>query len=79
MPKKVEAETTKRAPKGHFVVYVGSEMTRFVVPISYLKNALFQNLLNKAADDYGYDHQSPIVLPCDESSFRKLVSFLAKH
>ncbi|WOG93749.1 hypothetical protein DCAR_0313036 [Daucus carota subsp. sativus] len=79
MPKKVEVETTKIAPKGHFVVYVGTEMTRFVVPLSYLKNALFQNLLHKAAEDYGFHHQSPIVLPCDESSFRNLVSFLAKH
>ncbi|KAL8110842.1 hypothetical protein AgCh_026548 [Apium graveolens] len=80
MPKKVEIEGRKRAPKGHFVVYVGSEMTRFVVPIAYLKNALFQELLQKAAEDYGFDHQySSIVLPCDESSFRRLVSSLAKR
>lgn len=79
MPKKVEVEGRKRAPKGHFVVYVGSAMTRFVVPISYLKNPLFQELLHKAAEDYGFDHQSSIVLPCDESSFRRLVTFLAKR
>lgn len=31
-----------RAPKGHFAVYVGTEMKRFVVPTSYLKNPIFQ-------------------------------------
>lgn len=80
MPKKVEVlEGRKRAPKGHFVVYVGNEMTRFVVPTSYLKNPLFQQLLNKAAEEYGFDNQTKIVLPCDESSFRRLTALVAKH
>lgn len=80
MPKKVEVfEGRKRAPKGHFVVYVGNEMTRFVVPTSYLKNPLFQQLLNKAAEEYGFDNQTKIVLPCDESAFRRLTAVLAKH
>ncbi|KAI3917282.1 hypothetical protein MKX01_000059 [Papaver californicum] len=68
-----------RAPKGHFVVYVGNEMKRFVIPTSYLKHPLFQQLLEKAAEEYGFYNQKGIVLPCDEVTFGRLVSFLAKH
>ncbi|GAB2224048.1 hypothetical protein Droror1_Dr00004794 [Drosera rotundifolia] len=71
---------TRRAPKGHFVVYVGSEMARFVVPTSYLKNPIFQQLLRNAAEEYGFDSQDKIVLPCDESTFLSLTSaFLPKR
>ncbi|KAL5577411.1 hypothetical protein UlMin_019110 [Ulmus minor] len=63
---------SKRASKGHFVVYVGKEMKRFVLPLCYLKNSIFQQLLEKAADEYGFNNINGIVLPCDESTFRKI-------
>ncbi|KAF7811780.1 auxin-induced protein x15 [Senna tora] len=75
MGKKEEAKGT---PKGHFVVYVGKEMARFVVPMAYLKSPIFQKLLEKAADEYGYDHPNGIVLPCNASSFLRLVHVLDK-
>lgn len=37
-------EVGRRAPKGHFVVYVGEEMRKFVVPISYLSVPIFTQL-----------------------------------
>lgn len=73
MQNKVETENQKIAPKGHFVVYVGKEMTRFVIPTSYLKNPLFQQLLDKAAEEFGFDNRSRITLPCDEDTFRSLM------
>ncbi|OAY58624.1 hypothetical protein MANES_02G193700v8 [Manihot esculenta] len=80
MAKKEEvAGGRRRAPKGHFAVYVGSEMKRFEVPISYLKNPKFQQLLHNAADEYGYTYQNGIILPCDESIFNELISFLRNH
>ncbi|XP_059301965.1 auxin-induced protein X15-like [Lycium ferocissimum] len=82
MPKKntIEDEGSRRSrtPKGHFVVYVGSEMKRFAVPTSYLKNPLFQNLLDNAAEEYGFDNRNLILLPCDESTFRRLIAILAR-
>ncbi|PON35089.1 Small auxin-up RNA [Parasponia andersonii] len=69
----------KKAPKGHFVVYVGKELKRFVIPISYLKNSKFQLLLENAAEEYGFDNTNGIVLPCDESTFHELIAFLAKN
>ncbi|CAK9315961.1 unnamed protein product [Citrullus colocynthis] len=60
-------------PKGHFVVYVGEEeeeRKRFVVPLSYLKNPLFQELLSKAADEFGFEHQfGGITIPCAHDQF----------
>lgn len=70
-------EGAKRAPKGHFVVYVGKELRRFVIPLSFLKNSTFQQLLQKAADEYGFDSQKNIVLPCDELTFLRITGFSA--
>lgn len=73
----VEADQGRKiAPKGHFVVYVGSQMTRFVVPTYLLKNPLFQQLLDTAAEEYGFESRSKITIPCDEASFCTLVNTL---
>ncbi|KAH1064744.1 hypothetical protein J1N35_029731 [Gossypium stocksii] len=79
MRKKVEVDKRNRAPKGHFVVYVGTEMTRFVIPTSFLNNPVFQQLLDKAAEEYGFNNQNRIVLPCDEFTFQSLTKYLAKQ
>ncbi|CAI9114825.1 OLC1v1015633C1 [Oldenlandia corymbosa var. corymbosa] len=78
MAKKIEAaaEPCKTAPKGHFVVYVGSNMSRFVIPTSFLKKPSFQQLLDKAAEEYGYHESGKIVLPCEESHFQALIALI---
>ncbi|KAH7517836.1 hypothetical protein FEM48_Zijuj09G0106500 [Ziziphus jujuba var. spinosa] len=45
-------------PKGYCGVYVGdqSQKKRFVIPISYLKDPEFQDLLSKAQEEFGYNH-----------------------
>lgn len=63
----------ERAPKGHFVVYVGEEHKRFVVPTSYLKKSIFKRLLDKAAEEFGFCGNRGIVLPCDESTFQRVI------
>ncbi|KAJ0106346.1 hypothetical protein Patl1_18175 [Pistacia atlantica] len=47
MPKQFQQNDGRRAPKGHFIVYVGEELRRFIVPLSYLKNPTFSQLLDK--------------------------------
>ncbi|MBA0799273.1 hypothetical protein Gohar_009799 [Gossypium harknessii] len=63
--------------KGLFAVYVGDEekKKRFVVPISYLKQPLFQVLLNQAEQEFGFDHPlGGLMVPCAEDEFINLTS-----
>ncbi|KAL5061320.1 hypothetical protein RYX36_032924 [Vicia faba] len=43
-------------PKGYFAVYVGEKMKRFVIPMSYLNQPSFQDLLGEAEEEFKYDH-----------------------
>ncbi|KAI9127481.1 hypothetical protein K1719_002040 [Acacia pycnantha] len=62
-------------PKGHLVVYVGEEIKRFVIPISYLNQPSFQELLSEAEEEFGYDHpMGALTIPCTEDVFQKVTS-----
>ncbi|XP_015581351.1 auxin-responsive protein SAUR21-like [Ricinus communis] len=63
-------------PKGHLAVYVGEQqMKRFVVPISYLSHPSFQDLLNQAEEEFGFDHpMGGLTIPCNENTFLDLTS-----
>ncbi|KAG5547802.1 hypothetical protein RHGRI_013478 [Rhododendron griersonianum] len=65
-------------PKGHLAVYVGeSEKKRFVIPISYLSNPSFQDLLSQAEEEFGFDHpMGGLTIPCREDIFIDLASQL---
>ncbi|THU64084.1 hypothetical protein C4D60_Mb01t22730 [Musa balbisiana] len=63
-------------PRGHFVVYVGDNRSRFIVPISYLARPEFQSLLRQAEDEFGFHHHMGLTIPCDEVAFRSLTSAL---
>ncbi|GAA0181986.1 hypothetical protein LIER_30308 [Lithospermum erythrorhizon] len=63
-------------PKGHFVVYVGENRSRYIVPISLLTNPEFQNLLQKAEEEFGFNYnEMGLTLPCDEQVFCSLVNY----
>ena len=65
------------APKGYLAVYVGEKMKRFVIPVSYLNQPLFQELLSQAEQDFGYDHPTGgLTIPCKEDDFLNLTSHL---
>ncbi|WMV13204.1 hypothetical protein MTR67_006589 [Solanum verrucosum] len=65
-------------PKGHFAVYVGEKQKkRFVIPISFLSEPLFQDLLNQAEEEFGFDHpMGGVTIPCTEDLFVNLTSRL---
>ncbi|KAK4340411.1 hypothetical protein RND71_041873 [Anisodus tanguticus] len=63
-------------PKGHFAVYVGENRTRHIVPISFLTHPEFQCLLRCAEEEFGFDHDMGITIPCEEVVFRSLTSML---
>ncbi|KAG0488442.1 hypothetical protein HPP92_007009 [Vanilla planifolia] len=63
-------------PKGHFVVYVGENRRRFILPISLLSSPEFKSLLRLAEEEFGFDHEMGLTIPCEEVVFRALTSGL---
>lgn len=53
---------SSKAEKGHFVVYT-SDSRRFVLPLAYLDNAIFRELLKLAEEEFGLPRNAPITLP----------------
>ncbi|KAK6946381.1 Small auxin-up RNA [Dillenia turbinata] len=67
----INSSLNSNIPKGFFAVYVGEmEKKRFLVPVSYLNQPLFQDLLRKAEEEFGYDHpMGGLTIPCAEDTF----------
>ncbi|KAF3788425.1 Auxin-responsive protein [Nymphaea thermarum] len=65
-------------PKGCFAVYVGKEdgMRRFVIPLRYLNHAIFQDLLKKAEEEFGFSSSGGIRLPCGSLLFEHILWML---
>ncbi|XP_071700654.1 auxin-responsive protein SAUR19-like [Rutidosis leptorrhynchoides] len=69
-------------PKGYFGVYVGEEeKTRFVVPLSLLSQPMFQELLHRTEEEFGYcwNYNHPmggLTIECSEHIFTDLASRL---
>ncbi|XP_010539006.1 PREDICTED: auxin-responsive protein SAUR21-like [Tarenaya hassleriana] len=66
------------APKGFLAVYVGeSKKTRYLVPVSYLSQPSFQDLLRKAEEEFGFSHpMGGLTIPCPEDVFMTVTSQL---
>ncbi|CAJ2679469.1 SAUR-like auxin-responsive family protein [Trifolium pratense] len=61
--------------KGYVAVYVGEKQKRFVIPVSYLNQPLFQELLSQAEEEFGYDHpMGGLTIPCNEDVFQHVTS-----
>ncbi|XP_027361930.1 auxin-responsive protein SAUR50-like [Abrus precatorius] len=63
-------------PKGHFVVYVGENRTRYIIPIAWLAHPQFQSLLQRAEEEFGFNHDMGLTIPCDEVVFESLTSMM---
>ncbi|KAM3283363.1 hypothetical protein P3S67_027008 [Capsicum chacoense] len=63
-----KSSTSGGVPKGHCAVYVGeSQKKRFVVPVSYLNQPSFQDLLAQAEEEFGFDHpMGGLTIHCKE-------------
>ena len=49
-----------------------AEEERFVVPVGYLKHPLFVGLLKEAEEEYGFQQQGAITIPCGIDNFRRV-------
>ncbi|KAM3291834.1 hypothetical protein P3S67_020123 [Capsicum chacoense] len=70
-----KSSTSLDVPKGHFAVYVGEKQKRFVIPISYLNQPSFQDLLSQAEEEFGFNHpMGGVTIPCSEDIFIGITS-----
>ncbi|XP_059314313.1 auxin-induced protein 15A-like [Lycium ferocissimum] len=71
-----KSSTALTVPKGHFAVYVGEKQRkRFLIPISYLSQPSFQDLLSQAEEEFGFDHpMGGVTIPCSEDIFIGITS-----
>nr|KYP45864.1 Auxin-induced protein 10A5 [Cajanus cajan] len=64
-------------PKGYLAVYVGDKMRRFTIPVSFLNQPSFQELLSQAEEEFGFDHPTGgLTIPCKEEEFLSVTSLL---
>ncbi|XP_012573098.1 auxin-induced protein 6B-like [Cicer arietinum] len=71
------ASKSVEVKKGYVAVYVGEKQKRFVVPVSYLNQPSFQDLLSQAEEEFGYDHPTGgLTIPCTEYVFHHVTSCL---
>ncbi|XVE50917.1 hypothetical protein DITRI_Ditri01bG0201800 [Diplodiscus trichospermus] len=66
--------SSKTSNKGHFVIYTTNKR-RFVIPLAYLCNNIFLELLKMSEEEFGLSSDGPILLPCD-SMFMNYVVLL---
>lgn len=61
-------------PKGCLGVVVGQgeKRQRFVIPVTYVNHPLFGSLLKEAEEEFGFDHDGPISIPCHVDEFRNV-------
>ena len=60
-------------PEGCLAVYVGPEMRRFVIQASFLYNHAFRELLRKSEEEYGFETEGGLRIPCEPEVFEKLL------
>ncbi|KAK9058610.1 hypothetical protein SSX86_023452 [Deinandra increscens subsp. villosa] len=62
----------KDVKEGHFAVIASDdyEERRFVIPIAYLRHPSFLTLLERAAEEYGFNHEGALMIPCGPSELK---------
>ncbi|CAM0902663.1 unnamed protein product [Alopecurus aequalis] len=65
-------------PKGHLAVSVGSTMRRFVIPTEYLKHPAFAALLREAEEEFGFQQEGLLRIPCEVLAFEAILRAVEK-
>lgn len=67
-------KNTEEMRKGFIAVYVGRELRRFEIPANYLSKPEFAGLMERAAQEFGFEQEGGLRVPCEEDEFEELVS-----
>lgn len=60
-------------PKGFLAVCVGKELKRFIIPTKYLGHQAFGMLLREAEEEFGFQQEGVLKIPCQVSVFEKIL------
>ncbi|KAI4300406.1 hypothetical protein L6164_033789 [Bauhinia variegata] len=63
-------------PPGHMAVMVGETNRRYVIRANHLNHPLFQQLLDQVYEEYGYNNDGPLVIPCNDLLFEDIIQSL---
>ncbi|MBA0603776.1 hypothetical protein Gorai_001957 [Gossypium raimondii] len=69
--------TSSLVDNGHFVIYT-IDQKRFVIPLAYLRNNIFMELLKMSEEEFGLPSDGPIIFPCDSVAMNYIVSLLRR-
>lgn len=67
------SESSMSLPKGSLAVCVGREMKRYVVPTEYLSHRAFGMLLREAEEEFGFQHEGALRIPCEVEVFERIL------
>ncbi|KAL6996087.1 hypothetical protein U1Q18_006223 [Sarracenia purpurea var. burkii] len=60
-------------PKGFLAVCVGKELKRFIIPTEYLGHQAFGILLREAEEEFGFEQEGVLKIPCQVPLFEKIL------
>ncbi|KAI4330056.1 hypothetical protein MLD38_028366 [Melastoma candidum] len=68
-----DVSTADVVPKGFLAVCVGKDLTRFVIPAAYLRHPAFGMLLQEAEEEFGFQQEGVLKIPCEVGVFQKIL------
>ncbi|KAJ4826196.1 hypothetical protein Tsubulata_023785 [Turnera subulata] len=66
-------------PKGYLAVCVGKELKRYVIPMEYLSHPAFGILLREAEEEFGFQQEGVLKIPCHVSVFDKILKVVQNN
>uniref|UniRef100_A0A7N0TWE4 SAUR family protein n=1 Tax=Kalanchoe fedtschenkoi TaxID=63787 RepID=A0A7N0TWE4_KALFE len=65
-------------PKGYLAICVGKDMKKFIIPTEYLSHEAFKILLREAEEEFGFQQEGVLRLPCDECVFEDVLKSIQR-
>ncbi|GAA0142706.1 hypothetical protein LIER_03543 [Lithospermum erythrorhizon] len=69
--------SSTKADNGCFVVY-SADQQRFSIPLHYLYNEIFKELLNMSEEEFGLPSEGPIILPVDGKLLEYIIGMIQR-
>lgn len=72
----LRASSNDVVPKGFLAVCVGNELKRFIIPTEYLGHQAFGILLREAEEEFGFQQEGVLKIPCEVPLFQKILKMV---